>query len=623
VTAGQGAVARPLDVRPGLLAAAVVLCVYGGLALSVDVPRAVFGFQSDEATYYMMAQSLAHDRDLEYRREDLTRVWHEFPSGPVGVFLKQGRTVTLRVNGAFPFVHLRSGPDPDTARLYYGKSFMYPLVVAPFVRALGTNGFLAFHALLLALMVFAAYVFIAARSPSAVAMLFGAGFVFASVSPAYAVWMTPELFNLVAVTLGYFCWLYKEVAPGDLPRGLRWLRSGTSDLVAVALLAMATFSKPSNGLLILPIVGIYAMRRRWPRGITVGLVYGALVIAFFAANLAITGDWNFQGGARNTYYAAFPFQTATMGYDVGMNRATNEVLTNIIFDPTVFWSRLGWNLVYFVVGRHSGMLPYFFPALFALVLFLWPRVRREAWQWAVLGVGLAEILLIVIWIPHNYFGGGGVLGNRYFMNSYGLFLFLLPPIASSLTALVPWVIGALFTAQIVLNPFYASFNPAEPAKHGPLRWLPVELTLINDLPINTRLDRVRVLFGTAPRFQVYFLDDNAYPREGERFWVRGDSRADLILKTADPVHQLRLTVAAGPVPVTVRLDADGRQAAKELAAGEIATLEVPLADGFPYQGARAWYATVSVTGGFVPMFADPTSRDSRFLGVLVRPELVP
>jgi len=26
---------------------------------------------------------------------------------------------------------------------------------------------------------------------------------------------------------------------------------------------------------------------------------------------------------------------------------------------------------------------------------------------------------------------------------------------------------------------------------------------------------------------------------------------------------------------------------------------------------------------FVPMFADPTSRDSRFLGVMVRPELVP
>ena len=61
-----------------------------------------------------------------------------------------------------------------------------------------------------------------------------------------------------------------------------------------------------------------------------------------------------------------------------------------------------------------------------------------------------------------------------------------------------------------LNAFSASFNPAEHAKSGPLRWLPVEMTLLNTLPITTRQDRVRVLFGTNPRFQIYFLDDNAF-----------------------------------------------------------------------------------------------------------------
>ena len=115
------------------------------------------------------------------------------------------------------------GPDPDTGRLYYGKSFIYPLVAAPFVWLCGTNGFLVLHALLLATVVFAAYVFLAARSPAPTAAVLASGFFFASVTPAYVVWMTPELFNLVVVTLGYFCWLYKEVAPADLPRGLRWL----------------------------------------------------------------------------------------------------------------------------------------------------------------------------------------------------------------------------------------------------------------------------------------------------------------------------------------------------------------------------------------------------------------
>ena len=32
--------ARPLDTRPGLIVAAIVLAVYGGLALSVDFPHA-------------------------------------------------------------------------------------------------------------------------------------------------------------------------------------------------------------------------------------------------------------------------------------------------------------------------------------------------------------------------------------------------------------------------------------------------------------------------------------------------------------------------------------------------------------------------------------------------------
>ena len=41
------------------------LCVYGALALTVDFPRAAYGIQSDEATYYMMGHSLAEDGDLD------------------------------------------------------------------------------------------------------------------------------------------------------------------------------------------------------------------------------------------------------------------------------------------------------------------------------------------------------------------------------------------------------------------------------------------------------------------------------------------------------------------------------------------------------------------------------
>jgi hypothetical protein len=66
---------------PGALATAIVGVVLGALALSIDFPRAAHGFKGDEATYYTMAHSLARDGDFAFTREDLIRVWYEFPAG--------------------------------------------------------------------------------------------------------------------------------------------------------------------------------------------------------------------------------------------------------------------------------------------------------------------------------------------------------------------------------------------------------------------------------------------------------------------------------------------------------------------------------------------------------------
>ena len=621
-----------VNVGLGVLVAGVVLVIFGAVALSTDVPRAAVGFKSDEASYYMLGHSLARDLDMTYRREDLARVWEEFPSGPIGVFLKKGRSDPhLTFGGGFPFVRLVSSPDPDATRLYYGKSYIYPLCAAPFVLLWGTNGFLVFHAVLLAVAVLAAYLFLNARGSPVTSVLIATAYVLASVATGYFVWITPELFNFVVVTLGLFCWAYKFVAPETLPPGLRWLRTGASDAAAAILLACATFSKPPNALFILPVLAWSLPRRGWGRAVRTGLLFTVLVIGLFGINTAMTGDWNYQGGERNTYYTDFPFFDADSGFDVGMTRATDRVLTEVIFDwspnpgsvlPFVFPTVLAHNLAWFWIGRHSGVVPYFFPAAFALVCFLWPGARRERWQWTVCAVALTEILVLVIWIPYNYFGGAGVLGNRYVMNFYGAFLFLLPPINSVAAACVPWVIGALFTAQIALNPFYYSWKPQQHMKHGPLRWLPVELTLVNDLPVNTDVERVRVLFGTTPRFQIYFLDDNAYAKEQEFFWVRGRSRADLLFKTPDPARRLKLTLGTGPVAADVVITAGGQRIAKHFAGNDGAVIDIPLGAGFPYKGTRVWPVTIAVNSGFVPLFTSE-SLDHRYLGVQVTPELIP
>ena len=85
--------------------------------------------------------------------------------------------------------------------------------------------------------------------------------------------------------------------------------------------------------------------------------------------------------------------------------------------------------------------------------FLLAPARRPGWQYLVLASGLAQMLFFIINLPYTWLGGGGSVGNRYFMGAYGIFIFLLPPLSRTAVAIVPWAIGGLFTAQLVLNPF--------------------------------------------------------------------------------------------------------------------------------------------------------------------------
>jgi hypothetical protein len=622
--------AAPPSYAPGGWLVIAILCLYGGLALTVDVPRASMGIFSDEATYYMMGHSLAQDGDLTYRREDLVRVWREFPSGPAGVFLKRGKDVIdwglmLRP----PFVWTRAQPDPDRSRLFYGKAFIYPLAAAPFVRVFGTNGFLVLNAILLALVVWCGYLFLHATMRPAIAASLAGAFVFASVVPVYAVWIAPELFNFALGGLAYFCWLYKEVAPPNRIRGRsRWLLGSASDVAAAALIGMAAFSKLPNALLMPPIVLWQIWRRQWGRAALSSAVFALACAGLFGINTAISGEWNYQGGERNTFYWEFPFQTADSGFEVGAAKSRDEPLTEIIFDPAVFWTNLRHNLFWYFTGRYSGLVAYFFPALFAMAAFLFAARRRPLWAYLVLAGALAQVLFFVIVTPYTWMGGGGSVGNRYFIGAYGVFLFLTPPIRSAALAALPWIVGGFFMAKLVLNPFETSMHPGRYADHGPLRWLPVELSNANDLPINTDTTRVRVWFGDNeeqgdPGFQIYFLDDKAFGREADRsFWTKGSSRAQFMIKTDRPMKRLVLTLTAGPVPTRVTASLSGRRQDASLQPGGSQQIAFAMDAGFPYQGRwPVWIASVSSSNGFVPIF-EGDGTDTRYLGVRVKPTLV-
>lgn len=618
--------------RAGWMATAMVFAVFAGLSLWIDPvdvrrtpvdPTATPGFQSDEATYYLMAHSLVRDFDLEYRHEDIVRTRAEFPLGPSGVFLKRGTT-------------LDGAPDPDTSRLFYGKSFIYSLTAAPFVALFGTNGFYLWNSVLLAAGFFFAYLFLSARSGVTLSLLLAGGLIFPTVVPVYWAWITPELFNCVLGLGAYFCWLYKFVAPIPSSSRTAWLRGPASDVVAALIIGVLTFSKLSNGLLGAPLGLWWLWHRDWKRAALIAGAFALSAGTLVGVNTAVSGQWSYQGGGevadRRTCHEAFPFERPEQGLDVCKRMSTDAALTDVWFSPEFFWSNLRHNAGYFVAGRYGGVLPYFFPVVLATFLLVATRRTRESWQWLVFGSIVAQAVVFLITQPYSYFGGGGSVGNRYFMGAYGMTVFLFPPVRSWIVGLLPWVVGGLFMAPLVVSPFDSSMRPADPAGRGPLRLLPVELTNLNNLPLMTeRALRVRD-FGNKsghPTFQLVYLDKNSWQREadGLSFWTKGYSRAELLVRTNEPERRLELTFRGVTKPTTVEVDLEGQRATVSLKPGQTSVVQLSPPRGFKYgyfqdQTSYIWHLAITTDSGFVPTDENPDAHDSRLLGVLVTPLII-
>lgn len=620
---------RSLAWRLGASTTAAIGILLTAWALSVDFVKVSGGFAGDASTYYTLGQSLVHDFDFEYQRDDLVRVWEEFPSGPEGLFLKRGRD----------------------ARLFFAKAYIYPLTAAPFIWLFGTNGFLVLHAVLMTLCFLCAFSFLAARSHPVSALIFAFAFLFVSLVPIYVVQLGPDFFAFAIVLFGYYFWCYKEVAgpaPVATPASwrTRWLLAPRSDIVAAVLLGIGVFAKPTNILLIAPLLVSAALRSQWGRGFRIAAVFGAVVAALFALNMAITGEWNYQGGERKTFYGVgdgrfkggFPYQSEANTFDtVGLGRVGGGSF-GVLFTRDALLEVFPHNLGYFLVGRHTGFAVYFFPGLMAILLFLAATRDRAMWQWLTLAAGAGTAVVLLLYMPFSWSGGGGPVGNRYFLGTYGVFLFLVPPLQTAMGGLVTIAVSALFVAPLVANPFFATRHPAEHSKGGLFRHLPTELTMVNDLPINVVPSRIRQPLGGSPPIFAYFIDDNVYNREGDAFWVRGESSADILVRApiwleADAagveaprslhIEKMTVMLETGPKPNRVMISTGGDRRTVDMAAGTQQTIELAMPHGMPYKydpqlpTNYVYLITIESSTGFVPMFENGTN-DSRFLGVMVR-----
>jgi hypothetical protein len=187
--------------------------------------------------------------------------------------------------------------------------------------------------------------------------------------------------------------------------------------------------------------------------------------------------------------------------------------------------------------------------------------------------------------------------------------------------------GALFTAKLLLNPFMAAKYPYLMAERGAARRLPVELTMVTDLPVMLAgPSRARIPYGHDPTMRLYFLDQNSFPPEPPGMWVAGGRRTDIIVHTNERLDHLAVE-AESPIPTVLTVSMGADPVVVRLQPGRIEKFNVP-ARGVLYDRYVVSYAHVlsaSSSEGFVPVLRDPAapSRDYRNLGALLRFAAVP
>lgn len=376
----------------GLLLAATL-----GGAFTLD-RRSWPGLVGDEATYLMQAQSLAWDHDLRYSRGDYDRFVEQWGTRPEGLILRSGdggRTLT------------------------YAKPAAYAAWIAPFLRLSPTRGAAIANALLLALAAAMAARTLERRIGPA-APLWVAVWIFASVSFAYVFWAHSDLFlmslSALALALTYGA---PRGGPGgeqpDEPRlraALRWLAVG-------ALLYLVTASRPFYGALLLPVALAVPPARRKLGLSAIVLISGLLLAVSGFANLAEGDSWTPYGGERQSFDSSTGFPEVELPAESWKQqiaaRGSRSWQAADEFDAP----QTAWNGLYFLVGRHVGILPYFLPLLLGLAAFR----RGEGRGMLMVAVAVAAACFLLT-RPFNFYGGGGAIANRYFLPLYPAFWFM-------------------------------------------------------------------------------------------------------------------------------------------------------------------------------------------------------
>lgn len=524
--------------------------------LTLSKPGLPLHLKADEAAYYLMALSLAHDFDLKVEARDVDRAFAEFPFRPIENLILM--------------------TDDGWRTVYYGKPYVYSLFASPFAALAGGNGLLCFNMLLTLAMAAMGFLYLRRFNADADAALFALGFTLLSVSFSYTFWLQPEVFNMAAVAACLFFGLPRPEESGTRRRLAFAALSG-------AALALAVYNKPMFGAVGLAPLAAYLVRKRdWKRA-GAWLAGAALSLGLVASvAVAFTGHPSAYLGVRRQgvtlcepgVMPISPEVTESTGGVAAAQSPTGNAWSWLIRVPEVTFGEVTENVGYFLWGRHTGLLAYT-PFAALSILFFLLHGRKSVERWVLLASLAGVALYFLVFIAWNWQGGGGFVGNRYFINAYPAFLYLVTRVTPRRLIVAGCAVAGLFLGTLLLTPFGAVVPEPTLQAHVrnlPFRLLPYELSLRN-VPGYER--------KTIGALRVQGSKDVFLPR-GDEVWLRGGSRVELLFLAPRPLERMSFLLGSGTPEnrVAVRLG-KAREVVSFSKDEEVRRLD--LAPGKPYR----------------------------------------
>ena len=436
------------------LAAVLLLAAIAGLVWLGTLRRSLDNVIGDEGTFMAMAASLAEDGDLWFDERDEARLRQQPKGGRWALILQQ-----------------------TPSGVAYSKPVPFAILAAPFQKLFGEFGLVVLNALALAVALILAFGFARRLGPADEASLTVVTFVGAACVMSYVAWRISDSLQLSMALVGLV------LCVGGLPPATRepadrlgrFLESRWAAWIGAAILGVVAVMRYPNALLGLGAAGAYLVYRRWSRAVA---VLGILAVSFLGTSMV---NWALTGAAvpykaqRTSFNIQTGYPTSAEAPEVELFEARPATQTMGIkpkFEPLISL----YSALYFFVGRHTGLLLHFPAALVLLGTAIWRPNRRSL---AMLAAGLGIVAFYIVYLPRNYFGGEGFVGNRYFLTGYAALFVALPRLPRRRWICLAWMVAVVAFCSAAVSVIATRDRDQGSQNHtyaGAFRWLPFEST---------------------------------------------------------------------------------------------------------------------------------------------------